>query len=210
MKKRMILSMLSLLVTFYSYATMRSGDAIPLTMSQNQHSDNAPFTVFLAGLKENVAYQLVCQLTSSDTSGTTVMLEPRLLPASHYANVTLNQKPMPNNSGFLQPGANQISMQYLIDKTDVENYNRFIISAHGNMPFQVTSCTAYDVKTSSKPTQMASASDGGFFYVYNKTNHLITFAVGNIWPSEYVVKPNNWKTVFVSSDNQNIHIKKIA
>lgn len=51
---------------------------------------------------------------------------------------------------------------------------------------------------------------GGFFFAYNDTDRSVTIGVGNFFPSEYTIDPHSYRTVFVSTDNQNIHIKSIS
>lgn len=50
----------------------------------------------------------------------------------------------------------------------------------------------------------------GYFYAYNDTKHTITLEVGNFFPIPYTIGPNSYQTIFVSTNNQNIHIKKIG
>lgn len=49
----------------------------------------------------------------------------------------------------------------------------------------------------------------GIFFAYNETDKTVTIAVGDFFPSQYVVEPHSYRTIFVSTNNQNISIKKI-
>ena len=49
----------------------------------------------------------------------------------------------------------------------------------------------------------------GSFIAYNDTDHTVTIRVGNFIPTEYKISPHSSELIFVSTDNQNIHISKI-
>jgi hypothetical protein len=204
-KKLPVLCLLGL--PFYAWSATEGMD-LPLT--QAIASEGALYAITLDALKENKLYKVTCSLTNPDNVETKFMIESRLLPSTHYAYVQLNNQPLENNMGSLQQGENQLSFQLLIGKADIEKYNRVALTALTDSLFQVNQCVASEV-TPSKAVRSteATTSDGGFFFAFNDTSNPVTIAVGNFFPTEYVIKPHDSRTVWVSSDNQNIHIKKI-
>ncbi|MDP1601893.1 MAG: hypothetical protein Q8M03_01340 [Legionella sp.] len=202
-KKLSVVCLLSL--PFYAYSAVEGMD---LPLVQNVAPQNTSYAVPLDGLKENSLYQVTCSLTNTDTMEAKFMVEPRLLASSHYGNVQLNNLPFENNMGALQQGENQLSFQLLVEKTDREKYNRFVLTPLTDAPLQVNQCVASEITPSKTRNTEAIRSDGGFFFAFNDTDNPVTIAVGNIWPTQYVIKPHDYRTVWVSSDNQDIRIKK--
>lgn len=57
---------------------------------------------------------------------------------------------------------------------------------------------------------IAYAVNSGLFFVSNDTDHTVTIGVGNFFPTKYTISPHNSTSVYVSSDNQNIHIYSVS
>lgn len=167
----------------------------------------------MENLEVNTPYKVTCTIQNNDDPNATLLFEPRLLPASTYGNVKLNNHPLPGNSDALQYGNNQLSFQMAITEPDSEKYNQFSLSSTMDAPFHIDSCIARVEPTSqnsAKATQAVSAnSDWGFFYAYNNTEHVVTMGVGNFFPTPYVIQPNSWRFVTVSTNNQDIRITNI-
>jgi hypothetical protein len=51
--------------------------------------------------------------------------------------------------------------------------------------------------------------ESGFFFAYNDTDKVVTISVGNISPSKYEISPHSYRTVVVSTNNQNLHIVNV-
>lgn len=66
-------------------------------------------------------------------------------------------------------------------------------------------------------TNLASAELSGvktrssldYFRAINDTEKTVTISVGNFFPTKYTIQPKSSKVIFVSSDNQNIHIVEV-
>lgn len=182
---------------------------LELSLSQNTNLQQSNWAVSLENLQVNVLYKIRCTIQASENANSKILFEPRLLASSSYGNVELNEQPLPTNSNYLNSGKNVLAFHVLIGKEDIEKYNRFLLSSSSDM--QVETCQAYEETPDSAASQakIALNSDGGYFFAYNHTDQVVTIGVGNFFPTEYTIQPHDWRTVFVSTDNQNIHIQKI-
>ena len=50
----------------------------------------------------------------------------------------------------------------------------------------------------------------GSFFAYNDTDHTVTIKVGNFIPTSYKITPHGSELIFVSTNNQNIHISEVS
>ncbi|CDZ77587.1 hypothetical protein BN59_01871 [Legionella massiliensis] len=202
MKK--LTTLICLTLPLYTFANSTS---IDLPLSEELNVEKASYTVPLDNLKTNVLYKLSCKLSNVASNQTRMLFEPRLLATATYGDVQLNQVQLPANAGDLQPGNNEFSFRLLINKEDSEQYNRFVLT--GDASVQLSQCWASESRPSNSKTLTNTASSGGFFFVTNKTNNPVTIGVGNFFPTEYKVDRCDYRTVFVSTDNQNIEISKV-
>jgi hypothetical protein len=178
------------------------------------------YAVSLDSLMENTPYVITCDLASPESNDTPLLIEPHLLSGTNYQAVTLNGQEIKNNEGALRLGKNTLTFGLLSGKQDLSHYNRFDLSTSYELPIQITSCTAEALvqhKNNGKTTAVdiakaSTALSGGFFIAYNDTNALVTLGVGNFFPDSYLytIYPHNSRTIYVSSDNQNIHIKEVV
>lgn len=200
-------ALLLAVMPLYAYAK----NSIELPLAITSESQKIAYNVSLDTLQINVLYKITCRINKFEHVNVKLLFEPRLLASSSYGNVELNGHPLPGNTSYLQTGQNQLTFRVLIEKEDTEKYNRFVLSNALETPYEVEQCLAYQQSPTSDAlkTNMAANSDGGYFFAYNDTDRLVTIAVGNFWPTAYEIKPHDWKIVFVSTDNQNIHIKQI-
>lgn len=181
---------------------------LPITEQTDQQKSLA--MIALDALQVNVPYKVTCNFDSMDNNSK-LFFEPRLLASSAYGNVELNEQPLPGNTDYMRAGENELSFRLLISREDLGKYNRFTLSANSQTPLQINQCIASEENPNQDAAKMkvASNAEGGLFYAFNDTDKLVTVAVGNFWPTDYEIKPHDWRAVFVSTDNQNIHVKSI-
>ena len=183
-----------------------------LVVSENDEIGQGNYLITLEPLQKNTLYQLTCKINNPGNINSKLVFEPRLLSSSRYTNVQLNGKALASNTGYLQSGKNILSFLMVNEKDDTERYNRFILNSNSYPPIQVTQCAAQKISPNDKSQTKNSVStqlNSGYFFAFNDTDRPVTIAVGNFLPIEYNIAPHDWLTVFVSSDNQNIHIKQI-
>lgn len=211
LSKKLSTLILSLL-PIYSHASI-SHDAMDLPLIEKYSDQKTEYAVSLSALKANVLYNLSCKVSNPEGRDTKIMVEPHLLASSTYSNVKLNNQPMESNTGTLQPGANQVTFSVLVGKGDAEHYNSFYLSNLSDTSLQVAQCTATEstpkINAQNASASSMSDSDRGYFYVTNETSKTVSIAVGNYFPTPYTIGPNTWKTIWVSSCNQDMYIKKI-
>jgi hypothetical protein len=207
--KKKFAPFLLLLLSMGVYASPKK-TPIELTVIQGE-SQQSHFEMPLDRLQVNVLYQITCDIVTAEKSGIKILFEPRLLASSSYGNVELNEVPIPNNSDNLKFGKNRLTFRLLISKKDVENYNRFALNSSSELPFQIPTCTAREEipPVTRVKSILTSNADGGYFFAINNTDRAVVVGVGNFFPTEYVINPHDWRAVFVSTDNQNIHIQRI-
>lgn len=56
---------------------------------------------------------------------------------------------------------------------------------------------------------IAKTKAGGWFQAFNDTDRAITITVGNYFPTSYTIDAHSSHIIWVTTDNQNIHIKQI-
>lgn len=163
----------------------------------------------LASLEEKKFYEVFCSIDNNDNSEVGIIFEPRLLPSAHYGDVQLNQKGLLTNDGYLQQGENQLFFHLVVDKKDTTAYNQFSLRLKSEASVHFNTCYAKEISSpkSQKTSNKAKQSLGSLFFAYNDTHRPVLIAVGDFWPTEYYIEPYNWRAVFVSTDNQDIHIK---
>jgi hypothetical protein len=210
--------LLLLLLPLHGYGEAKQ-QFLDLPITDNSDSKRVTYNVPLDRLKVNNLYKLTCSIANTENSEIGMIFEPRLLASSPYGNVALNDKLLTSNTGNLQQGKNTFSFRIMVGTEDKEKYNRFNLTSLSGTPIQITECIAHEdpppatvnaVASKAIPSAAASSIGGGSFFVAtNATDHLVTIAVGNLFPKEYQIDPHSWKTVFVSTDNQNIEIRMI-
>ncbi|GGI88297.1 hypothetical protein GCM10007966_16320 [Legionella impletisoli] len=170
------------------------------------------YQVSLDNLQVNVPYTISCHVITTDDSSARLLLEPHLLASSAYGNVMLNNQSLPSNSDYLRRGDNELTFRVLVGKEDFEKYNSFKLSNPLNTSYQVSQCVAKEESPKPQVLQENRPSNinGGFFFAYNETDYKVTIGIGNFFPENYKIEPHSWRTIWVSTDNQDIRIKRIS
>ena len=211
MKRKLLAAFLAILpLSIHAIAREKTME-LPLTENKALEKTTT-YDVHLDLLNVNILYKITCNINNDRNPNAKLLFAPRLLASSAYGNVELNAQPLPNNSNFLRLGENILSFDVFIGQEDIENYNRVSLSNMTEASFQVDRCTAVDISAESddlKKDPIANLN-GGYFFAYNNTDYLVTIGVGDFFPTKYVIEPHDRRFVFVSTNNQNIHIDDIA
>ncbi|WP_367607417.1 hypothetical protein [Legionella sp. W05-934-2] len=188
------------------FSNTYASQEISLPWNKISQTNQAEHIVSLNGLQPYTAYNVSCSFFNSLETSVDFLISPRLLPESQYRNVQLNQKPLANNHGQLQAGNNLISFDIEVQKEDSQHYNQLTLKSDSNTPPILTECIATPLTNNVRHNQHSEVSSGGYFFAYNDTNHPVTITVGNFFPTKYAIKPHGRKMVWVSTDNQDIHV----
>jgi hypothetical protein len=128
---------------------------------------------------------------------------PRLAPNGGYGVVTINGKPVLQNTGTLQSGENTFSFMTSVSTSKAKNSFLLIKNLDARYASTIKSCQAKPV------TNMTSAADqthGGYFYVTNHFPYFLDITVGNFTPTPYCIYPFTSQYVAVSTAYQNIDV----
>lgn len=201
----------SLLCSLFSFATTTA--PIIFTPIENTSSEQVSHQLNLDNLKINVLYKITCDIKNTNENAK-ILFEPHLLATTNYGDIKLNEQTFSNNSGNLKPNNNEFSFRMLINKEDINQYNKFTLSSNSATPIQINQCRAIeslptDNQLKLNKTMATAALSGDFFFAFNDTDHLIHISVGTFFPVSYRIEPNDYRVIFVSTDNQNIRITKV-
>ena len=178
--------------------------------SESIHPQPLSYHFSLKQLKTNRPYKVTCTLYNNDDTDTHLLFEPHLLVSTHYGNIMLNKQLLSNHIGVVHRGENTFTFFLLVTAKDPEQYNRFTLSSIEDTGYQVEACKAIpQIIQPSENKGINAIPSLASFIARNNTNYKVHLGVGNYIQSPYTIQPKDWRWVWVSSDNQNIHINKI-
>lgn len=203
MNKKIIVIFLSIL-PICTFAVDNKDNGMPLPLLVNTNASLITFTAPLDTLQLNTTYQITCTISGTENSNGTIVLEPHLLSSSSYANVQLNNELIPNNSGTLRQGDNQLSFLLETRKDDPQKFNKIVLSGSADASIQVTQCLASKFLPKAETLQKNSTQNlgGAYYIVTNTTDKTVVINVGGIiFSSDYTISPHDWKTILYTGEN---------
>lgn len=158
-------------------------------------------SVSLSSLNSDTTYNITCSLLSNNQ--TTVLLEPHLLGSSYYSFYDKN------NMSNMQIGENEIS--FSLQHGQSSKYNSFALTDLNGFPLQIKHCLASVAVPQKSLVAKNDDVSRDYFRFYNDTDRDIVIGVGNFFPGWYThdIVSHGFHYIYVTTNNQNIHLKQI-